>query len=422
MPRIPRETMPDSTLALLRDPYRFISRRCRAHGSDLFAARIMLQYTVCTSGAEAARVFYDESRFRRGDAAPVRLQKTLFGTGGIQGLDDEAHRQRRRLWLSLVEEARVRELADTFAAVLREHARRWQQQDGGDIVFYEAIRAVLAEAVLSWSGVPWGPTELGLRTRQLAALYEGAGAVGAAQWRARRARRQTERWLGGWVRDVRRGIAAEPPPGSPAGAVLAHLDVDGSPLDEHVAAVELLNLLRPTVAVAVYATFVALSLHEHPDWRDRLHGEPELTLPFVQEVRRIQPFFPFVAARVRRDFDWRGHRLREGTRVLLDLYGTNHDARTWQRPDEFVPERFTSPAGAASACSFVPQGGGEAWGHRCPGEPIAVALMAATARFLVEDIVYEVPQQSLGLPRGLVPALPRSRLRMRGVTLRGGAR
>jgi fatty-acid peroxygenase len=40
------------------------------------------------------------------------------------------------------------------------------------------------------------------------------------------------------------------------------------------------------------------------------------------------PFFPAVAARVRRDFDWKGYRLPRGRRVLLDLYGTDYDPRT----------------------------------------------------------------------------------------------
>src|SRR5690606_26501232 len=36
MPKIPREKSLDGTIPLLRDPYRFIAKRCRRYGTDLF--------------------------------------------------------------------------------------------------------------------------------------------------------------------------------------------------------------------------------------------------------------------------------------------------------------------------------------------------------------------------------------------------
>ncbi len=51
MPRIPRDKSLDSTLALLSDPHRFISTRCRRYQSDLFETRLLLQRTICMTGA-----------------------------------------------------------------------------------------------------------------------------------------------------------------------------------------------------------------------------------------------------------------------------------------------------------------------------------------------------------------------------------
>jgi cytochrome P450 len=90
-------------------------------------------------------------------------------------------------------------------------------------------------------------------------------------------------------------------------------------LGEEDAAVELINVLRPTVAVARFITFAALALHEHPGARQKLQeGDEEYLERFVQEVRRFYPFFPLVGGRARKDFEWRGHRFEEGTWVLLD--------------------------------------------------------------------------------------------------------
>ena len=89
MPNIPRDTGLDSTWAFLQDPYRFISTRSKFHQSPVFQTRLILQKTLCLTGAEAARLICDPDRFVRQNAAPKRLQKTLFGQDGVQGLDGD---------------------------------------------------------------------------------------------------------------------------------------------------------------------------------------------------------------------------------------------------------------------------------------------------------------------------------------------
>lgn len=101
MKPIPRDIKFDSTLALLADPYEFVSKRCRRYGADLFETRLLLRSTICMTGPKAARLFYDPDRFMRRGAMPGRIQKTLLGKGGVQGLDDAAHRHRKRMFMSL---------------------------------------------------------------------------------------------------------------------------------------------------------------------------------------------------------------------------------------------------------------------------------------------------------------------------------
>jgi fatty-acid peroxygenase len=179
--------------------------------------------------------------------------------------------------------------------------------------------------------------------------------------------------------------------------------------------VELLNLLRPTVAVSVFITFAALALHEHPECRARLAArEAGYAHGFAQEVRRFYPFFPFVGARVKRDFEWRGYPFPRGRRVLLDLYGTDHDSRSWPEPERFLPERFQGWDGDPFA--FIPQGGGDpAHGHRCPGETVTIGLLESASQFLASRVTYDVPEQDLRIDRSRLPALPRSRFVIRNV-------
>ncbi len=168
-------------------------------------------------------------------------------------------------------------------------------------------------------------------------------------------------------------------------------------------------MLRPTVAVAVYIAFEALALHDHPKCREKLRAAGNETYVewFVQEVRRFHPFFPAVAAIVRRDFSWKGYAFPRGRRALLDLYGTNRDPRTRESPDTFRPERFAFAP--AHPFAFVPQGGGDhSLGHRCVGEWVTAELMKRAARFLAGGIHYDVPPQNLRVDMQRLPALPAS--------------
>jgi fatty-acid peroxygenase len=133
-----------------------------------------------------------------------------------------------------------------------------------------------------------------------------------------------------------------------------------------MAAIELINLLRPIVAISTYITFAALALHHHPECLTKLkESDLQYYDMFAQEVRRYYPFAPLLAGRVKKDFVWKEYYFSKGPLVLLDIYGTNHDSRIWEDPFEFEPERFRNWKG--NLYSFIPQGGGAAdKTHRCP--------------------------------------------------------
>lgn len=412
MARMPRERRLDSTWAVLRNPYGFISEECRLHRSDVFEARLMFQRSICMTGHDAAALLYDAHRFVRRGAAPEPLRKTLFGEGGVQGLDDESHRHRKAMFMSLMAPERLTRLSAIATDWWGVYADRWTAMNR--VVLYDASHEILTRTICEWAGVAVSETELPARTQQLTALFDQAGAVGLGHLRSRLARKQADQWLEDVIRGIRAG-RPEPPGPSAAHVIAWHRDLNGDLLDPHTAAVELNNVLRPTVAVSVFITFAALALHHYPECRQRLLADPEDYLElFVQEVRRFYPFFPMVTARVREDFEWQGYQFPRGRRVLLDLFGTNHDARVWKDPERFRPERFRDWDG--SPFSFIPQGGGDhRTNHRCPGEWITIALMKVAVNALVTRLTYEVPAQDLTVDTRRLPALPRSRFIMANV-------
>jgi fatty-acid peroxygenase len=411
MAHMPRENAIDSTLALLRDPYRYIGRRCDRFGSDLFEARILLRRTVCMRGADAAQLFYDPRRFQRAGAAPRALRATLFGEGGVQTLDGAAHRLRKAMFVALLGPEPVAQLANEVAEAWREAVDDWQRRH--QVALYDGVQRLLVRAACRWAGVPLPPPDVALRTRQLVSLFDDAGSL--HHLRARHMRARAEDWLSRLIDDVR---ARRVQSSSPCALdTVAHFrDVDGRLLPSRVAAVELLNLLRPIVAVSVFVVFVAHALHHFPQCLATLQGGDERYMDaFVREVRRYYPFFPAVAARAREEFEWRGHGFRQGQRVLLDLYSTNHDERQWHRPDDFRPERFHEEP--VTPFNFVPQGGADAVSqHRCPGEAATEAVMKVSIDWLARRLGYEVPTQDLAIDFGRLPAVPRSHFVLRDVT------
>lgn len=413
MPQIPSDGSLESTLALGRDPYGFISKRCRRLGSDLFQTRIQLHKTICMTGPAAAELFYDEERFIRAGAAPARMRKTLLGQRGVQTLDGAAHRHRKQMFMSLMTPGRIEQLGELTDACWRSYARRWAGMD--KVVLYDEVRELLCRSVCAWAGVPLEESEVPRRTQDLTALFDEAGSVGPKHWWARFARKRSEQWIARLVEQIRDHQLIVPEE-TAAHAIALHRELQGQLLSPHDAAVEILNILRPTVAIAVFITQAAAALHEHPECRQKLResGDDGYTELFVQEVRRFFPFFPAVVARVRRDFEWNGHPFASGTTVMLDLYGTNRDSRAWDAPNTFRPERFQH--WDRSAFNFIPQGGGDhARHHRCAGEWITIDLMKRAVLFLAREISFDVPEQDLRIDDKRLPALPRSCFVMGGV-------
>jgi fatty-acid peroxygenase len=309
--------------------------------------------------------------------------------------------------MRLLTRERVAKLAAISAEEWQNALQRWRKQP--QVVLFDESLDVLWRSVCRWTDAPCDELDARETVASLEAMIGGGSALGARHWRARAARRDLERWARRAIEDRR---AAEPSPNpSVVEEIARHRDLDGRWLPLHTAAVELLNIVRPTVAVAYYVAFAAAALERYPLCKQRLAaGGPAELASFVHEVRRFYPFFPFIAARVRSDFSWRGYRFRRGRRVLVDVYGTDRDARYWQRADEFLPERFER-RDPADDFAFVPQGGGDPRAtHRCAGEGATVELMKVAVDFLTRRLSYRVPPQNLDVDLRSLPALPADRI------------
>lgn len=383
---VPKDSHLDSSFALLREGYDFIGNRCRRLRSPVFQSRILLQRTYCLQGHDAAAMFYENPNLSRVGAAPRMLVKTLFGAGAIQGVDGPAHHARKALFIELLTRESAARLVEGVEQELLDSLDAWVAAESVDVL--SEMQGVLYWAVNRWAGVP--TEHLSARHQaQLVALIEGAGSAGLEHFRGRRARRQAERWGAELIEAQRRAGGTLLPADSPAAKIAAYRE-NAELLAPRVAAVELLNVLRPIVAVAYFVLYGLVELARHPQWRESLQENDRLLLPFVQEVRRLYAFFPFTAARVVNDFQWQGLELKRGSRVLLDLYGSNRDPKVWPEPDRFHPPRFVDLP--LDAYTLISQGGGDHHtGHRCAGEWLTIDIMQTCLRVLCRRVRYQAP-------------------------------
>ncbi|WP_174234279.1 cytochrome P450 [Bacillus sp. V59.32b] len=413
--QIPVDKSLDSSLALLFEGYMFIQNRCRRYQSDIFQTRLLGEKVICMSGEEAGKVFYDTERFHRKGAAPKRVQKTLFGENAIQAMDGDAHKHRKLLFMSLMTPEKLKLLSNLTSEQWQARMNKWGNMN--KVVLFDESQEILCRVACQWAGVPLQEEEVKHRATDFGAMVDAFGAVGPRHWQGKRARSRAEKWITEIIEKVRSG-ELNSPEGTALYAMAWHRELDDKPLDTQMAAVELINVLRPIVAIATYITFGALALYEYPECRKKLQSDKgDYIEMFVQEIRRYYPFGPFLGARVRSDFIWKGYNFNKGDLVLLDVYGTNHDTRLWERPNEFWPERFSEWNG--SLFDFIPQGGGDHFkGHRCPGEWITIEAMKASMDFLTNHIHYEVADgQDLSISLVRMPTLPKSRFEITKVRL-----
>jgi fatty-acid peroxygenase len=397
----------DDTLLLFRKGYGWLPDRRRTDRHRTVATRLGGLPAFGLEGPDATRWFYDEGHIQRSGAVPGPVQATLFGKGGVQNLDGDAHRVRKAMFVDLLmDDNGIATVVERVTAAWDDAAKAWGRQPR--IVLFEEAAKVLAGAVTRWAGVPLDDDEVPSLARDLTALVDGFATGGPRHWRARRARGRREAWLSQIVDDVRSGERPAPE-GSALAVVAHHRDGDGNLLEPRVAAVELINIIRPFTATAWFLVFSAHALIRWPHVRNRLRaGDPAYVEAFGHEVRRFYPLAPFVGGKPPRDVEWDGQRIPKGTMVLLDLYGQDHDTDVWGDPYAFRPDRFLGRE--IGAFELIPQGGGDPrTNHRCPGEQMVVAVLSALALRLAR-LDFDVPEQDLTISLRRLPALPASRI------------
>ncbi|MBP3888407.1 MAG: cytochrome P450, partial [Cellulosilyticum sp.] len=303
--QFPKDKGLDHTLELLNEGYTFIGRRTYCYQTDFFQTRLMGKKVICMTGVDGARIFYNPKLFERKGVMPHRVKETLIGKNSIQGLDGRAHKNRRALLMNFTTKEREKELIKLATKAWEEAIETWSNKD--EVILIVEAEKILCKAACEWIGIPLPEERVEDVARALGEMVFGFGKLGIEHWKGRISRNKLEAWLTNMVNDIREG-SMKVKHDTILYEMSHYIDETGNLLETKIVAVELLNLLRPIVAVAVYIAFMILALYENPAYKVKLAlGKEEDRERFNEEVRRYYPFAPFIGAKVRKNFIWRDY-------------------------------------------------------------------------------------------------------------------
>jgi len=147
-------------------------------------------------------------------------------------------------------------------------------------------------------------------------------------------------------------------------------------------------------------------LARHPEWQERVREESlalgseavgsgdldrlESLTHAIHETLRLYPPLSTIPRMARRDFDFEGFRIREGSLVSVYPIHTHRMPEWWSEPDRFDPERFARGRMEHRRHShlYLPFGGGA---HMCLGLRFAEMQMRCVVHQLVQLVRWEVP-------------------------------
>jgi len=162
-------------------------------------------------------------------------------------------------------------------------------------------------------------------------------------------------------------------------------EVNGEPVDDLTIVRLGIVLVGGGVDTTTSLTSSALvHLQKDRALRQRLLDEPGLLEPATEEFLRYYPPLASIARTARQDIDYRGCPIRNGDRILVSRHAANYDPTAFERPEEFIVDRFPN--------RHVSFGLGP---HRCPGSHLARLIFHE----VMTQVLTRMPDYELDLDR-----------------------
>ena len=121
----------------------------------------------------------------------------------------------------------------------------------------------------------------------------------------------------------------------------------------------------------------------------------------IKETLRLHPVAPLLVPReTTRTIEIKGYRIPSKTRVLFNAWAIQRHPSSWDRPEEFFPERFENNLIDFEGEDFnlIPFGVGR---RGCPGSKFAIAIIEYIAANLIYWFDWKLPCDRGAFPEEL---------------------
>lgn len=116
----------------------------------------------------------------------------------------------------------------------------------------------------------------------------------------------------------------------------------------------------------------------------------------IKESLRLHPPVPLLIPRESmKDIELMGYHIPSGTRMMINAWSIGRDPKSWERPEEFLPDRFmgSSVDFRGQHFQFVPFGAGR---RGCPGSGFAMSVVELVLVKLLLHFDWELPDGKEG--------------------------
>ena len=373
---------PLSARSFFRDPVEYV----RAHGRDAPVVRLAAgprEFVLLRDPEAIWRVLVTDAGSFRPGKWKRRARRFLGET--LNTLDGEEHRRRRLLLQPSLDRRRIAGFAPSIASLAERAHSGWEDGDRIDLrsELDQLSLTVAGDVLLSADLAPCRAELAGALSRIMAAvprLVPPVPGTGRARALAR-----VERVISALIAERRASPGAED---DLIGTLLR------SGLPERLVRGEAIAFLLAAVDEPPSALVAAwYLLARHPLQEERFHAELDAALgdrtPGADDVAGL-PYLDAVLRETLRLFPPARHidrcpvdevrlagaTVRSGSNVLISPLVTHHEPSLYDRPSEFVPERWLeSGREERSRGAYLPFGIGA---HACIGEPLARLIMTLT--------------------------------------------
>lgn len=116
----------------------------------------------------------------------------------------------------------------------------------------------------------------------------------------------------------------------------------------------------------------------------------------IKETLRLHPPTPLLGPRESiRDVQVKGYDISAGTIIITNAWAIGRDPDSWEKPEEFLPERFLNSDIDSKGHNFelIPFGAGR---RGCPGISFATSIVELVLATVVHKFDWELPYGKRG--------------------------